>query len=174
MTNKEAIFKLIEYCRWLERNFERFNAEPFDKAIGALEDQEAREQYKKWEAVEEEEAREYFERTRQTCEDCISREAVKKLKKYRFNYDTNTTIPKSDLFVKVDDIAALLMVTPRTNLAETSQDVLDKIRAEIENHCGLAKENHCRYCSYCNSVMGVREILEIIDKYKAESEENDE
>ena len=48
--------------------------------------------------------------------------------------------------------------------------VLDKIRAEIENHCGLAKENHCKYCYYCNSVIGVREILAIIDKYKAESE----
>lgn len=47
-------------------------------------------------------------------------------------------------------------------------DVLDKIRAEIEDHCGLTKENHCKYCSYCNSVMGVREILEIIDKYKGE------
>ena len=45
--------------------------------------------------------------------------------------------------------------------------VLDKIRAEIENYCGLIKENHCKYCSYCNSVMGVREILELIDKYKA-------
>jgi len=50
-------------------------------------------------------------------------------------------------------------------------DVLEKIRAEIENHCGLVKENHCRFCSYCSSVMGVREILEVIDKYKAESEE---
>ena len=49
-------------------------------------------------------------------------------------------------------------------------NVLDKVRAEIENHCGLIKENHCKYCSYCNSVMGVREILEIIDKYKNESE----
>ena len=48
--------------------------------------------------------------------------------------------------------------------------VLVKIRAEIENHCGLIKEDHCKYCGYCNSVMGVREILEIIDKYKAESE----
>lgn len=52
------------------------------------------------------------------------------------------------------------------------KDVLDKIRAEIENHCGLVKENHCRYCSYCNSVMGVREILKIIDKYKTESEDS--
>lgn len=49
---------------------------------------------------------------------------------------------------------------------ELNNDTLDKLRAEIENHCGLAKENHCRYCSYCNSLMGVREILEIIDKYK--------
>ena len=49
-------------------------------------------------------------------------------------------------------------------------DTVDKIRAEIETHCGLIKENHCRYCSYCNNVMGVREIVEIIDKYKAESE----
>ena len=49
--------------------------------------------------------------------------------------------------------------------------VLDKIRAEIENHCGLIKEDHCKYCSYCNSVMGVREILEIIDKHKSESVE---
>ena len=50
------------------------------------------------------------------------------------------------------------------------EPIIDKIRAEIENHCGLVKENHCKYCSYCNSVMGVREILEIINKYKAESE----
>lgn len=49
------------------------------------------------------------------------------------------------------------------------ESVLNKIRAEIENHCGLVKENHCKYCSYCNSVMGVREILEILDKYNVES-----
>lgn len=49
-------------------------------------------------------------------------------------------------------------------------DLLNKIRAEIENYCGLVKENHCKYCSYCNSVMGVREILEIIDKYREESD----
>ena len=46
--------------------------------------------------------------------------------------------------------------------------VLDKIRAEIENHCSLIKDDHCKYCSSCNSVIGVREILEIIDKYKEE------
>lgn len=41
MTNKEAIFKLIEYRRRLERDFEgtdyTLDAEPFDMAIEALE-----------------------------------------------------------------------------------------------------------------------------------------
>ena len=50
MTNKEAIFKLIEYRRRLERDFKGFDAEPFDMAIKTLE--------------------------QQPCEDCISREAV--------------------------------------------------------------------------------------------------
>lgn len=53
------------------------------------------------------------------------------------------------------------------------EDVLDKIRAEIENHCGLAKENHCRYCCYCTNLMGVREILEVIDKHMVESEDKE-
>lgn len=48
------------------------------------------------------------------------------------------------------------------------QKTLDKIRAEIEDHCGLVKENHCKYCSYCHNVMGIREILELIDKYSKE------
>lgn len=52
-------------------------------------------------------------------------------------------------------------------------DVLDKIRAKIENHCGLAKENHCRYCCYCTNLMGVREILEVIDKHMVESEDKE-
>ena len=47
------------------------------------------------------------------------------------------------------------------------ESVLDKIRAEIENHCGLAKDDYCNYCSRCSCMMGVREILELISKYKA-------
>jgi predicted aldo/keto reductase-like oxidoreductase len=58
-------------------------------------------------------------------------------------------------------------------VALEQESVVDKIRAEIEEHCGLAKENHCRYCSYCNNLMGIREILEIIDKYKGESKEEE-
>lgn len=56
---------------------------------------------------------------------------------------------------------------------ERYEKAFDEIRAEIDNHCGLIKENHCKYCSYCNSVMGVREILEILDKCKAEQEVNE-
>ena len=50
------------------------------------------------------------------------------------------------------------------------ENALDKIRDEIESHCGLARENHCRYCSYCTNLMEIRNILELIDKCKAESE----
>lgn len=46
------------------------------------------------------------------CEDAISREKLEKLKKWRFSYDTNTTIPKSDLFVRLEDIRAVSHVTP--------------------------------------------------------------
>lgn len=40
-------------------------------------------------------------------ENAISRKKIEKLKRWRFSYDTNTTIPKSDLFVRLTDIRAL-------------------------------------------------------------------
>lgn len=49
--------------------------------------------------------------------------------------------------------------------AEHHRLVLNQLREEIESHCGLAMENHCRYCSRCTNLMGIREILETIDKY---------
>lgn len=47
-----------------------------------------------------------------------------------------------------------------------ADNLLDKIRAEIENQCDLIKKDYCKDCYDCDSVMGVREILEVIDKYK--------
>lgn len=47
------------------------------------------------------------------CEDCISRKEVEKLKKYRLSYDTNTTVPKTDIFVKIAGIKELPSVTPQ-------------------------------------------------------------
>ena len=46
------------------------------------------------------------------CEDAVSRKELEKLKRWRLPYDTNTTIPKSDLFVKLADIRDLPSVTP--------------------------------------------------------------
>lgn len=46
---------------------------------------------------------------------------------------------------------------------------LDKIRAEIANHCGV-NTDYCDSCRFCTDSIGVREILQIIDKYKAERE----
>ena len=50
--------------------------------------------------------------------------------------------------------------------AERYRIVLDMMWEEIENHCALAKENHCKYCYRCTNMMGVREILETIDKHR--------
>ena len=108
------------------------------------------------------------------CEDAISRKAVVKVVDEHTREDGTLD----------DDITVILEKIPSVNPKQETvtefadrcrecgrERVLDKIRAEIENHCGLVTENHCKYCHYCNSVMGVREILEIIDKYKAESED---
>ena len=42
-----------------------------------------------------------------SCGDAVSRKDLERLKRWRFSYDTNTTIPKSDLFVRLTDIRAL-------------------------------------------------------------------
>ena len=153
MTNKEAIFKLIEYCRWLERNFERFNAEPFDKAIGALEDQEAREQYKKWEAVEEEEAREYFERTRQTCEDCISRQAALKQSRVEYNDDG-----EGYGVIYIEDIEDLPSVTPQPKMGRWIHPYKSDIACECsECHVQMPITSDYKFCPHCGAKMEVSE-----------------
>ena len=73
----------------------------------------------------------------------------------------------------IEDVESSFEYITAISMAIESLAALNKIRDEIANHCGLLKEDHCKYCSYCNSVMGVREILEIIDKYRVESEEKE-
>ncbi len=83
----------------------------------------------------------------------------------------NVTYNKNDTIYRSEEEAIQNVIEAWNKRNESNNTAsIDKIRAEIENHCGLTKENHCRYCSYCNNVMGVREILEIIDKSKTESE----
>ena len=62
----------------------------------------------------------------------------------------------------------------KTIREEDKIQVLDKIRAEIENHCDFAKEYHCEYCHQCCNLMSVKEILKIIDEYQEESEDDAE
>jgi predicted aldo/keto reductase-like oxidoreductase len=49
------------------------------------------------------------------------------------------------------------------------EPIMDQIRAEIANHCGV-NTDYCDSCRFCTDSIGLREILQIIDKYKAESE----
>ena len=56
----------------------------------------------------------------ESCEDAVSRQAIEKLKRWRFSYDSNTTIPKSDLFVKLTDLRDLRSVAPVRKLKQES------------------------------------------------------
>ena len=60
------------------------------------------------------------------CEDCVSRKEVEKLKKYRLSYDTNTTVPKTDIFVKIADIKELPSVTPQPKTIQEKQAESEK------------------------------------------------
>ena len=68
-------------------------------------------------------------------------------------------------------LESIINSIPTQNVNDLITKELEKIKTEIEKHCGLIEENHCKYCSYCHSVIGVREIIEIIDKYNKEGEE---
>jgi hypothetical protein len=71
------------------------------------------------------------------CEDAVSRKKIEKLKRWRLPYDTNTTIPKSDLFIKLTDIRDLPPVKPVACIAkvnfskEDMQEIVDKKIKEI-------------------------------------------
>ena len=71
------------------------------------------------------------------CEDAISREAVEKLKKDRLSYDTNTTVPNTDIFVKIADIKELPPVIPQRMQGEW---------IPIRNYQGLIVAYKCSKC----------------------------
>lgn len=122
------------------------------------------------------------------CEDCIKREPIQKAIKDMLGWINSGNRGNADYFI-VDQIEEIIAELDIDNLPsaipqpfinkpcisegvcrEDKIQVLDKLRAEIENHCGFAKENHCEYCYSCPNLMGVKEILEVIDKYRTESE----
>ena len=92
------------------------------------------------------------------CEDAISREAVIKAVDTHTNEDGTLD----------DDISVILEDLPSVNPQEPKTDVLDKIIAEIEE---LDRYYDNDYFSANNCPMyKCDEVLQIIDKYKVESE----
>jgi hypothetical protein len=89
----------------------------------------------------------------QLSEDCISRKAVEKLKKYRLSYDTNTTIPKTDIFVKLADIKQLPSVYPQRKQGRwIKRD--DIITASFCSECSNGWSWETAYCPNCGAKMG--------------------
>ena len=90
------------------------------------------------------------------CGDAISRDEVLKLMKDNWHSHNGDWAMQESM----DDIRALPSVTPQ-------EPILDKIRAEIENDWQLKKYPSSPFSC------GLRRAIEIIDKYKAESEDNE-
>lgn len=95
----------------------------------------------------------------QSSEDCISREVIEKLKKYCLCYDTSTTIPKADIFVKIADIAELPPVTPQPKIGKWIDTGIGKEELYGEmfvcSECNEVSygENYCPNCGAKMEVM---------------------
>lgn len=114
-----------------------------------------------------------FDLEQELCEDCVSRNAIIKTLNEMDRYiadeltlcNNNNKFPQNEVFI-VDDvyekIEQLLSITPKTKT-----DVFDKIRDEIK---ALPKTY-----SFINIDTYVKEndVNNIIDKYKAESEDKE-
>ena len=90
--------------------------------------------------------------------DCVSRAELKKWLDMNFSF--GGALRKLELFDRLDK--ELPSVTP------TQEPILDEIRAEIES-CREDEEPHLVDYRYCRNE-GLDMALDIIDKYKAESE----
>lgn len=95
----------------------------------------------------------------QPCEDCISRQAVDE---YITNllsgylYDEERT--------RLEDLTAYIWELPSVTPKAESKNVFDKIRAEIE-------EERKGYPPSADEYKTINKVLQILDKYKSESEE---
>ena len=158
MTNEEAIRYLEDvtsYCEFSDGYGDPINDAPYyeavDLAIETLKDKEAREQYEKWEAIEEEEAREYFERRKQPCEDCVSREALKEvIKKEWVKY-----MP-SELDVNLSFVLAKIDEMPSVKPHHTGHWTDNHNGTYVCDVCGC-KHSKSNYCPNCGADMKTNE-----------------
>lgn len=102
--------------------------------------------------------------------------------------DCYTEVKSEPSAITKDDLTKVLVLGLITGLAEKNGEMdssylkgvieqtftpVADIRAEIERHCGLIKEDHCKLCTSCHTLMSVREILNILDRYNKKGEYKD-
>lgn len=114
------------------------------------------------------------------CEDAVSVTSVFEIMGNLLSipYDFDRNITEKDVSESMDKIRELPTVTPQEPMVEIDlysvikqkyieREVLDEIRAEIvKKHLSVMEKNDFE----SGRTYGYEEILEIIDKYKAESE----
>ena len=96
------------------------------------------------------------------CEGAVSRKKLEKLKRWRLPYDTNTTIPKSDLFIKLTDIRDLPSVTPTHKKGKWIEVDTNMYTCSNCSHCfTLVPEDNqiqeFKCCPNCKTEMEVEE-----------------
>lgn len=102
------------------------------------------------------------------CEDCISRaELLKAIDTWdKFGCDANTKlVPYQDHYVPYihyDDVVKCIKGMPSVTPKAEQKAILDKIRAEI-------KEERRGYPPSADEYKTINKVLQILDKYKAES-----
>lgn len=89
------------------------------------------------------------------CEDAVSRKKLEKLKRWRFSYDTNTTIPKSDLFVRLTDIRDLPPVKPTQRWIPVSE----RLPEENTSYLVTVKQGYIMIAIWCGNPKYWRNVI---------------
>ena len=98
----------------------------------------------------------------QPCEDCT---VIKKLSK-KYYVEDAYGYTDEDIVNKVNEIIDVVNDMPSVTPKAEQKAVLDKIRAEIEE----LKPNNPNFKGYFEQNVALNKVLDIIDKYKTESE----
>lgn len=100
-----------------------------------------------------------------SCGDAVSRKDLERLKRWRFSYDTNTTIPKSDLFVRLTDIRALPSVKPVACIAKVNfskGDMQEIVDDKVEE---LRTEKHTDRQIYDVCILLMQKMVDYFQEY---------
>lgn len=175
MTNKDTIeWLMVVKDKFIPKDDDWYDEkyrEAIDKAIKALE-QEPKETWSIKDVATT------FERhglmtEQESCEDCISRaELLKAVDTWdKFGCDADTKlVPIKDCYVPYihyDDVVKAIKGMPSI---QTKTDVLDKIRAEIEQEYNRLSATRADETLEVGECLGLKMSLKIINKYTEEKE----